>query len=186
MNNNLKQFQHEEFGSIRAIEINGEPWFLGNDVAMALGYTNPRKALHDHVDSKDKNTVTIRDGIPGNLNETVINEYGLYSLILSSKLPAAKKFRRWVTTEILPSIRKHGAYVTDGLLGDLLRNPDLASKLLQALQAEQEKNAELEIQVATQAPKARCCESSCNAKTSCRSPSLPRITVCRQWRSTAC
>nr|DAT07963.1 MAG TPA: repressor domain protein [Caudoviricetes sp.] len=84
--------------------------FCYKDVADILGYTNSRKAIGDHVDEEDKNTVTIRDGIQGNPNVTIINESGLYSLILSSKLPAAKKFKRWVTSEVLPSIRKTGSY----------------------------------------------------------------------------
>lgn len=86
-------------------ERNPHPWLVGKDVAAALGYTNSRKALADHVDEDDRNTVTIRDGIPGNPNVTVINESGLYALVLSSKLPTAKKFKRWVTSEMLPSVR---------------------------------------------------------------------------------
>ena len=105
----LKVFQNEEFGAVRTMTINGEPYFVGKDVADILGYSNSRKALIDHVDEEDKNTVTIRDGIPGNPNQVVINESGLYSLILSSKLPTAKRFKRWVTSEVLPSIRKHGS-----------------------------------------------------------------------------
>ena len=88
----LKVFQNEEFGAVRTMTINGEPYFVGKDVADILGYSNSRKALIDHVDEEDKNTVTIRDGIPGNPNQVVINESGLYSLILSSKLPTAKRF----------------------------------------------------------------------------------------------
>ncbi|MDO4845342.1 MAG: BRO family protein [Oscillospiraceae bacterium] len=92
--------------------IDKVPWFVGRDVAVALGYSNPRKTLGDHVDDEDKNTVTIRDGIQGNPNMTVINESGLYSLIFSSKLPAAKRFKHWVTNEVLPAIRKTGEYRT--------------------------------------------------------------------------
>ena len=114
----LKVFQNEEFGAVRTMTINGEPYFVGKDVADILGYSNSRKALIDHVDEEDKNTVTIRDGIPGNPNQVVINESGLYSLILSSKLPTAKRFKRWVTSEVLPSIRKHGVYAVDEVLKD--------------------------------------------------------------------
>lgn len=99
--------------SIRMLDIGGEPYFVGKDVAEVLGYTNSRKAIGDHVDEEDKNTVTIRDGIQGNPNITVINESGLYSLILSSKLPAAKDFKRWVTSEVLPAIRKTGKYAPE-------------------------------------------------------------------------
>ena len=110
MNNSLRVFDNEEFGTIRTVMIDGEPWFVGKDVAEALGYTNPRDALSKHVDDEDKKTVAIRDGIRGNPNVTVINESGVYSLILSSKLPNAKKFKRWVTAEILPSVRRTGSY----------------------------------------------------------------------------
>lgn len=113
--NKLHTFQNPEFGNIRTVMIDGEPWFVGKDVAEALGYTNPRDALSKHVDDEDKKTVAIRDGIRGNPNVTVINESGVYSLILSSKLPNAKKFKRWVTADILPSLRKTGAYITDGV-----------------------------------------------------------------------
>lgn len=106
----LQIFNNPEFGEVRTTVIDGEPWFVGADVATALGYTNSRKALGDHVDDEDKNTVTIRDGIQGNPNKTIINESGLYSLVLSSKLPTAKKFKRWVTAEVLPAIRKTGSY----------------------------------------------------------------------------
>lgn len=107
--NELKIFNNPEFGEVRVIEIDGEPWMVGKDVALALGYSNPRDALANHVDEEDKSTVAIHDGSQ-NRNMTVINESGLYSLVLSSKLPGAKKFRRWVTSEVLPSIRKTGSY----------------------------------------------------------------------------
>lgn len=113
----LQIFNNPEFGQVRTTVIDGEPWFVGADVATALGYTNPRKTLGDHVDDEDKNTVTIRDGIQGNPNKTVINESGLYSLVLSSKLPTAKKFKRWVTSEVLPTIRKTGGYQLKELTG---------------------------------------------------------------------
>lgn len=106
----LQVFNNPDFGEIRAVEIDGEPWFVGKDIAVALGYCNPRDALANHVDDEDKATVAIHDGSQ-NRNMTVINESGVYSLIFSSKLPKAKQFKRWVTAEVLPSIRKHGAYV---------------------------------------------------------------------------
>lgn len=107
--NTLQVFENPEFGSIRTVEIDGEPWLVGKDVAAALGYSNPRKALADHVDKEDKG-VTKCDTPSGIQQMTIINESGLYSLILSSKLPGAKKFKRWVTAEVLPSIRKTGGY----------------------------------------------------------------------------
>lgn len=107
--NEIQVFNNPEFGQLRTVMIDNVPWAVGKDVADALGYTNSRKALSDHVDDEDRNTVTIRDGI-GNPNRVVINESGLYSLILSSKLPSAKRFKRWVTSEVLPAIRATGAY----------------------------------------------------------------------------
>lgn len=109
--NDLKIFENKEFGEIRTIIENGEPWFVGKDVAEILGYSNPRKAVIDHVDEEDKmDGVTIRDSIGRKQIPVLINESGLYSLILSSKLPNAKKFKKWVTSEVLPSIRKTGGY----------------------------------------------------------------------------
>lgn len=111
--NELQVFNSPEFGDIRAVEIDGEPWFVGKDIAEALGYSNPRDALAKHVDDEDKADVAIHDGSQ-NRNMTVINESGVYSLIFSSKLESAKKFKRWVTSVVLPSIRKHGAYLAPG------------------------------------------------------------------------
>lgn len=108
--NELQVFNNSEFGELRTVTIDGEPWFVGKDVATALGYNNSRDAIAKHVDAEDLNTVAIRDGIKGNPNMTIINESGLYSLILSSKLPTAKRFKRWVTAEVLPSLRKTGSY----------------------------------------------------------------------------
>lgn len=109
--NELKTFENKEFGNIRTVIINNEPWFVGKDVATILGYSNPLKAIRNHVDEEDKGmneTVT-----PGGVqNLIVINESGLYSLIFSSKLESAKQFKHWVTSEVLPSIRKTGSYET--------------------------------------------------------------------------
>ena len=109
----IKIFKHEQFGEIRTmVDEKGEPWFVGKDVARRLGYINHRKALRDHVDEEDrKDGVTIRDSIGRDQEATFINESGLYSLILASKLPQAKAFKRWVTAEVLPQIRKTGGYI---------------------------------------------------------------------------
>lgn len=147
--NELTVFTNEQFGSLRTIEINNEPWFVGKDVATILGYSNSRKALADHVDDEDKG-VTKCDTLGGVQELTVINESGLYSLILSSKMPNAKKFKHWVTAEVLPTIRKHGMYATE----ELLNNPDLAIKTFQALKEEQEKNKRLVAENAEMKPKA--------------------------------
>lgn len=140
---NLQIFNNPEFGTVRTVELDGTPWLVGKDVAVALGYSNPRDALAKHVDDEDKNTVAICDGTPGNPNQTIINESGLYSLVLSSKLPGAKRFRRWITSEVLPSIRKHGAYMTEDTLDRMIHSPDFGIKLLTALKEEREKNAAL-------------------------------------------
>jgi prophage antirepressor-like protein len=103
------QLFESKFGNVRGLEINGEPWLVGKDVAMALGYSNPQKAIRDHIDSEDK---TVNDLFTVNGTRGVlINESGVYSLILSSRLPAAKEFKRWITSEVLPSLRKHGGYI---------------------------------------------------------------------------
>ena len=126
--NELQVFNFENH-EVRSLLLNNEPWFVGKDVADVLGYSNSRKALNDHVDAEDKNTVTIRDGITrGNPNQTVINESGLYSLVLSSKLPSAKKFKRWVTSEVLPALRKTGQYQVKELSGSEL----MAKALIEA------------------------------------------------------
>lgn len=109
--NNLQIFSNEEFGQVRTINIDSDVWFVGKDVAEILGYSNTRKALTDHVDDEDKlDGVTIRDSIGREQSPVFINESGLYSLILSSKMPNARKFKSWVTSEVLPTLRKTGHY----------------------------------------------------------------------------
>jgi prophage antirepressor-like protein len=141
--NNIQIFENKEFGQIRTIEIDGQPWFVGNEIATILGYSNTRDPLFKHDDREDKNTVVIHDGIPGNPNKTIINESGLYSLILSSKLPTAKAFKRWVTSEILPTIRKHGAYIHDDLLRRIQEDGECIDELVKRLVAEREKTGTL-------------------------------------------
>ncbi len=121
--NDLQIFDSAEFGQIRAVELEGEPWLVGKDVARALGYSNTRDAIVKHVDEEDKG-VTKCDTLGGEQEMTIINESGLYSLIFSSKLPDAKKFKRWVTSEVLPAIRKTGSYLT----------PEAADQLTAAVQ----------------------------------------------------
>ena len=108
--NDLQIFNSAEFGEIRTVTIDNEPWFVGKDVAEALGYSNTRDALATHISEEDKNTVVISDGKRGNPNQVVINESGLYALIFGSKLDSAKRFKHWVTSEVLPTIRKTGSY----------------------------------------------------------------------------
>lgn len=131
--NEIKIFENPNFGKVRTMEIDGEPYFVGKDVAEILGYINPSKALADHVDEDDKLNNDSLSSL-GQRGGWLINESGLYSLILSSKLPKAKEFKRWVTSEVLPSIRKHGMYATE----ELIANPDLAIAAFTALKKEME------------------------------------------------
>lgn len=141
----LQIFKNAEFGSVRTLTINDEPYFFGKDVAEILGYTNPSKALADHVDEDDKLNNESLSSL-GQRGGWIINESGLYSLILSSKLPNAKKFKRWVTSEVLPAIRRHGIYAID----EVLNNPDMLIAALTELKAEREKTKLLTETVAVQ------------------------------------
>ena len=141
----LESFKSEEFGSVRTATINGDVMFVGKDVAGILGYTNTPKAVRDHVDEEDK--LTERIVLSGQNREVIfINESGLYSLILSSKMPNAKKFKHWVTADVLPAICKTGMYATE----ELLENPDLAIQAFTALKLEREKNKKLNTTVKVQ------------------------------------
>ena len=141
----LQVFNSTEFGSVRTATVNGEVMFVGKDVADILEYTNTAKAIRDHVDEEDK--LTERIVLSGQNREVIfINESGLYSLILSSKMPNAKKFKHWVTAEVLPAIRKHGMYAID----EILENPDLAIAALTQLKEERERRKQLECQTLIQ------------------------------------
>lgn len=133
---------------VRTLTINDEPYFVGKDVAEVLGYSNPRDALGRHVDEEDKGVVKL-DTLGGKQKQTVINESGLYSLIIFSKLPTAKKFKRWVTSEVLPSIRKHGMYATPVTIDSILADPDSGIRLLQTLK-EERKQKEQALQKASE------------------------------------
>ena len=150
--NELQVFNNAELGSVRTTTINGEPFFVGKDVADILGYSNGRKALIDHVDAEDKG-VTKCDTLGGMQELTVINESGLYSLILSSKLPNAKKFKRWVTAEVLPTLRKHGAYLTTETLEEVMNDPDAWIRVLIELKNERSQKEKLQIEVTKSKPK---------------------------------
>lgn len=140
----LQIYKNAELGSVRTAVIGGEPFFVGKDVAEILGYSNPQKELRDHVDEEDK---TLNDSFTVNGTKGVlINESGLYSLVLRSQLPKAQKFKRWVTSEVLPSIRRHGMYATD----ELIANPDLAIAAFTALKEERERRIALEEVAAVQ------------------------------------
>lgn len=136
------------------IDGDGEPWFVGKDVAVILGYSNPRKAIIDHVDDEDKTDgVTIRDSIGRKQNPIVINESGLYSLILSSKLPTAHDFKHWVTSSVLPSIRKTGMYATPQTMDTMLNDPDAFLRLVQDWHDTKTKAERQAKQLEAQAPK---------------------------------
>lgn len=149
----IKIFENPNFGSVRTVEINGEVWFVGKDVAEILGYSDPQKAVKMHVDDEDK---LIRQIVVSgqNRNVTLINESGVYSLIFASKLPKAKEFKHWVTNEILPSIRKHGAYMTEQTIEQALTSPDFLIRLATELKTEQERRKALETAVEHMKPAA--------------------------------
>lgn len=144
--NTVQIFNNPEFGEVRVVTIDNEPWFVGKDVAERLGYSNASKAVSTHVDDEDKSfiMVDIADSQNGNVptgqtKTAIINESGLYSLVLSSKLPTAKQFKRWITHEVIPSIRKHGAYMTPETVEQVLSDPDTIIKLATQLKEERAK-----------------------------------------------
>lgn len=166
--NELRVFDNAQFGQVRTINKDGEPWFVGKDVAEALGYSNPRKALYDHVDIEDKTDgVTIRDSIGRPQNPVIINESGLYSLVMSSKLPNARQFKRWVTSEVLPSIRKNGGYIAGQ---ETMTDDELLANALMVAQrkiAARDKQIEVqEKQIEAMHPKALFADAVSASKTS--------------------
>lgn len=155
--NNLQVFKNKQFGEVRVVEQNGEPWFVARDLSRILGYTSLER-MYDHVDKDDKVNIdpqsqqfqgscengAILEPNPNVRRMTIINESGVYSAIFGSKLPQAKSFKRWVTSEVLPSIRKHGAYMTPETIEEAILNPDTIIKIATALKEEQDKNKALE------------------------------------------
>lgn len=144
MENLMKTFESQEFGKVRVVEISGEPWMVGKDIAEALGYSKARNAIASHVDTEDKQEAPIQGTLGGTQGMTVINESGMYSLVIGSKLPGARKFKRWITSEVLPSIRKHGAYMTPEKIEEVLMNPEFIIKLATELKEEKRKVAQLQ------------------------------------------
>ena len=142
MENLMKTFESQEFGKVRVVKISGEPWLVGKDIAEALGYSNSRDAISKHVDDDDKGVAKC-DTLGGKQDLQVINESGMYSLVIGSKLPGARKFKRWITSEVLPSIRKHGAYMTPEKIEEVLMNPDVIIRLATELKEERQKVLEL-------------------------------------------
>lgn len=168
---NIQIFKNNEFGNVRVVTKDNEPWFVGKDVADILGYAKPQNAIASHVDLDD----TLKQGITDNLGRiqetTLINESGLYSLVLSSKLPNAKKFKRWVTSEVLPSIRRNGMYAVD----ELLDNPDLLIATATKLKEEREKRIVAEKQIEEQKPKVLFADAVSSSHTSVLVGDLAKI-----------
>ena len=148
----LQTFNFES-QEVRTVIKNNEPWFIGNDLAEVLGYKNKSDALQKHIDKEDKDEIAIRDSIGRMQNTPIVNESGMYALIFGSKLPKAKEFKRWVTSEVLPSIRKHGMYATENTVEQMLNDPDMAIQLLETIKQERAEKALLEQQIAEYEPK---------------------------------
>ncbi|HDE8258389.1 TPA: phage antirepressor, partial [Staphylococcus aureus] len=151
----LQTFNFEEL-PVRTLTVDNEPYFVGKDVAEILGYSNTRDALSKHVDEDDKEILTSRNTTLENLPNrglTAVNESGLYSLIFSSKLESAKRFKRWVTSDVLPAIRKHGIYATDNVIEQTLKDPDYIITVLTEYKKEKEQNLLLQQQVEVNKPK---------------------------------
>lgn len=189
----LMRFVSEEFGLVRAVELDGKPWFVGKDIAAALGYVNTKKAIADHVDEEDKlksDGVPIRDPMGRNQHPIIINESGLYSLILSSKLPGARRFKRWVTSEVLPSVRRRGAYLSDKALEEFKKDPDSIVRLSRAIVQEHEQRLVAESRCREMEPKARLYDMAMESSTTltlsqcCAVLGLPfgNVTLVRRLR----
>lgn len=149
--NSLKVFENKEFGKVRTITQNGEPLFIAKDVCDILGLSNSRKAL-TRLDEDEKG-VTLSDTLGGKQNLSVVNEYGLYNLVLASRKPEAKAFKRWITHEVIPAIRKHGGYLTPDKTEELLNDPDLIIQLATNLKEERAARSQAEQQLAVAKPK---------------------------------
>lgn len=160
--NEMKVFTSSEFGTVRTVTIEGEPWFVGKDIAGILGYGNTRDAILSHVDEEDRRVIQKSKNatfeIP-NRGMSLVNESGLYSLILGSKLESAKRFKHWVTSEVLPSIRKHSAYLTPEKVEEFLLNPDTIIRLATDLKNEREARIAAETKIREQAPKVAFAEA---------------------------
>ena len=176
--NKFEIYSNAEFGAVRTLTINGEPYFVGKDVATILGYSDTAKAIRVHVDDEDKQIFKVDEMATlktSNYGVYVINESGLYSLILSSKLPTAKKFKRWVTSEILPAIRKHGAYMTPDVLEQALCNPDFIIRLATELKDTQAHVKHLETKIDNDKPKVIFAEAVSTSETSILIGDLAKI-----------
>lgn len=161
MNSEIQTFNFNNASLHTLTDENSDPWFVAKDVCDILGLENSRKATAD-LDPDEKNTVTIRDGIPGNPNKTIISEPGLYKLIMRSRKPEAREFQRWVTHEVLPSIRKHGIYATEATIDQILADPDFGIRLLTDLKEERAKRIQAENHIKELEPKAKALDDFTN------------------------
>lgn len=163
--NDLQVFNNAMFGNVRILMRNNEPWFVAKDVCDCLEINNSRQAL-SRLDADEKSSVILNDGTPGNPEKSVVNEYGLYSLVMSSRKPEAKEFRRWITHEVLPSIRMHGAYMTSDVLKQAIQSPDFLIQLASQLKTEQEARRHAELTIVQQAPKVLFADAVATSHTS--------------------
>lgn len=178
MENEMKVFENAEFGTVRTVLIEGEPWMVGKDVAEILGYKDTKHAILDHVDEEDRvNSKARGQNAPelGQRGSWLINESGVYSLILSSKMPKAREFKRWVTSEVLPSIRKHGAYMTEETLEKALTSPDFLIRLATELKHEKEARLKAEERIEIDRPKVQFANSVSGSPTSIPVGDLAKI-----------
>ena len=143
MKQEITMFENNEFGTLRTVSINGEPWFVAADVCRALEIVNNRDAIN-RLDDDEKNTVVLTDRKRGNPNTAIVSESGLYSLVLGSRKPEAKAFKRWITHDVIPSIRKNGAYMTAQTIENIMTDPANFLKLVEALADEKQKNSVLQ------------------------------------------
>lgn len=162
--NDMKIFENSEFGAVRVVDVNGEPWFVARDVCECLELTNTSQTL-SYLDDDEKG-ITTNDTPGGQQEMSIVSEAGLYSLILRSRKPEAKIFKRWITHEVLPAIRKHGGYLTPAKLEEALTDPDTIIRLATDLKVEREKRRKLEAQAAADRPRVVFAESIEVAKTS--------------------
>lgn len=163
MNSQMQIFESDTFGAVRVLEIEGNSWWVLKDVCAALGLNTPHKVA-ERLDEDERNQIPLIDGVGRHQKTTIINESGLYAVILRSDKPKAKAFRKWVTNIVLPSIRKHGAYIAPDTLDEMLRDTDFAKTVVRQLHAEQEKNEALLDRVEELAPKAIYCDQILRCK----------------------
>ena len=174
MSNSIKIFENRQFGQIRTINKDGEPWFVAIDIANNLGYQNGSRDINRHVDETDRSEIVIHDGVQ-NRRMTIINESGVYGLIFGSTLPTAKEFKHWVSSDVLPSIRKHGMYATDEVIDKMLASPEFGIRLLTELQSERQARIEAEEKNRLDAPKVLFADAVSASKTSILVGDLAKI-----------